>query len=273
MRSLLSAFRLFLFLLGTFVLIPVHLAVKALTGSMICVRIWPRLVRSIFGLKLRFVGQPFYDANMRTAFLSNHISYLDIVILASRLQASFVAKSEVASWPLFGFLARLQNTVFVDRRRTATAASKAAIGDALNNKRRSVIIFPEGTSTDGRTVAPFKSALLDVFLDSGAAVRIQPVAIVLDAVDGRRPDDQPTRDLYAWWRPETTLVPHLWAFGHVWRTDLTVHFLEPLEISRFADRKALARAAHDMVCAVVEAGVKPPFTDVPVAQLDRAMVS
>ena len=273
MRSVLSALRLMLFLLGTFVLVPVHIVIKTATGSMVCVRIWPRMVRFMFGIRLRFVGQPFYDAAIRTAFLSNHISYLDIIILASRLDASFVAKSEVASWPLFGFLARLQNTVFVDRRRTATAASRTAIGHALNNKKRNVIIFPEGTSTDGRSVAPFKSALLDVFLDAGAGVRVQPVAIVLDAVDGRRPDDQSTRDLYAWWWPETTLVPHLWAFGRVWRTDLTVHFLEPFEISRFADRKALAKAAHDMVCAVVEAGVKPPFTDVPVAQLDRAMVS
>ena len=273
MRNALSALRLTLFLLGTFMLIPVHMGIKTVSGSMVCARIWPRLVRFIFGIRVRFVGQPFDAANMRTAFLSNHVSYLDIIILASRLNASFVAKSEVASWPLFGFLARLQNTVFVDRRRTASAASKEAIGDALNNKKRNVIIFPEGTSTDGRSVAPFKSALLDVFLDAGAGVRIQPVAIVLDAVDGRRPDEQSTRDLYAWWRPETTLVPHLFAFGRVWCTDLTVHFLEALETSRFSDRKVMASVAHDMVCAVVEAGVKPPLSDVPVAQLDRAMVS
>ena len=94
-------------------------------------------------------------------FAANHVSYLDITVLGSLLDASFIAKTEVAGWPLFGWLARLQRSVFIDRRARSTAhqrdsiAARLAAGEAL-------ILFPEGTSGDGNRLLPFKSALFSV---------------------------------------------------------------------------------------------------------------
>ncbi len=109
----------------------------------------------ILGFHVRPVGEP--TALRPALFASNHVSYTDITVLGSLILGSFVAKAEVARWPLFGWLAKLQRTVFVDRRVRSTAfqrdalTARLAAGDAL-------ILFPEGTRGDGNRVLPFKSA-------------------------------------------------------------------------------------------------------------------
>ena len=97
-------------------------------------------------------GQP-------TLFLSNHVSYFDITVLGALIDGSFVAKSEVAGWPLFGMLAKLQRTVFVVRRQGQAGAQRDAVAERLT-RGENLIVFPEGTSGDGTRALPFKSSLL-----------------------------------------------------------------------------------------------------------------
>ncbi len=272
MRDIIALLRLVLFVLVTFVLVPVHLLVVVTTRSMAVTHAWHRAMARIFAIRVRWVGNTDPANGKPRAYVCNHVSYLDIIAMGGRMEASFVAKSEVASWPLFGYLAKLQNTIFIERRRGALEASHLALAQALKSGR-DIVLFAEGTSTDGRTVLPFKPALFDVFYEQGVTASVVPVALVLERVDGRVPVTQADRDVYAWWRPETTLVPHLWAFARTRGVQVAVHVLDGLDPATFADRKILAKAAHDKVCAVVEAALKPPVPDVPVAQLDRAMVS
>ena len=124
--------------------------------------------------------------------------------------ASFIAKTEVAGWPLFGWLARLQRSVFIDRRARSTAhqrdsiAARLAAGEAL-------ILFPEGTSGDGNRLLPFKSALFSVADHAPAtagAVTVQPVSIAYTRLDGM-PLGRALRPFFAWYG-SMSLAPHLW---------------------------------------------------------------
>ncbi len=252
-----AVMRFMLFIAGTLVLLVPHLVVRAVTGNLGMTRAWHRFACFCFGIRARYNGTPRQpNPDKSTArpviFLCNHISYLDIIVLGAGLDAIFVAKSEVASWPAFGFLSKTQNTIFIPRKRAALEASKKAIADVLH-QGRNIILFGEGTSTDGRTVLPFKPGLLDILFDGGAAADIQPVAITIESINGKPPLDQPTRDTYAWWRPEDTLAPHLWNFAKSGGAVIAVDFLPPLTPSDFPDRKALATRAHDGVAAILAA--------------------
>src|SRR5271163_1863095 len=119
----------------------------------------------MLGFRVRLIGRP--TAERPVLFAANHVSYTDITILGSLIPGSFIAKAEVAKWPLFGWLAKLQRTVFVDRRIRSTAQQRDAIADRLA-ARDALILFPEGTSGDGNFVLPFKSSLFSVVFGRGS---------------------------------------------------------------------------------------------------------
>jgi 1-acyl-sn-glycerol-3-phosphate acyltransferase len=161
-----------------------------------------------------------------------------------------VAKHEVARWPLFGTLARLQETVFIERaRRSQTVEARDLIrtrlldGDAL-------VLFPEGTSDDGNQVLPFKSALLgaaelELGTDAQGRVRhvpIQPVSIAYVGLYGL-PMSRDLRPLIAWYG-DMDLLPHLWEALKAGPFEAVVEFHEPLSMSPETSRKAVAVAAE-----------------------------
>jgi 1-acyl-sn-glycerol-3-phosphate acyltransferase len=194
-----------------------------------------------FGLKIEIAGTPVKDR--QTLFVANHVSYFDILALGSLLRASFVAKADVARWPLFGLLARECQTIFIDRKRAAAAHGKNLLADALASGK-SLIVFPEGTSTDGAAVLPFKSTLFAAAADA-PDLMVQPVTIELvSTATGQR-------DLYAW-HGDMTLAPHLWAFAKNGGAHVRVHFHAPHAAAAFADRKALARLCHEAVAGPLQ---------------------
>ena len=142
-------------------------------------------------------------------FACNHMSYSDIAILGSLLPASFVAKAEVANWPLFGLLAKLQRTVFIDRRATKATEQRDEMICRLEGGD-SMILFPEGTSSDGNKVLPFKSALFGVAQvePHGQPLLVQPVSLAYTRLDGM-PVGRALRPYFAWYGA-MTLVSHFW---------------------------------------------------------------
>jgi lyso-ornithine lipid O-acyltransferase len=189
----------------------------------------------ILGLDIRQIGD---RTNARPVlFASNHVSYLDITVLGSLIPGSFVAKSEVAGWPLFGWLAKLQRSVFVDRQVRSTAqqrdaiAGRLAAGDAL-------ILFPEGTSGDGNFILPFKSALFSVVFNSEQPVVVQPVSIAYTRLDGL-PIGRMLRPFFAWYG-DMDLAPHVWRLIGLGTIEAAVEFHPPVAVADFASRKALA---------------------------------
>jgi 1-acyl-sn-glycerol-3-phosphate acyltransferase len=154
-----------------------------------------RRVLRVLNVRLEVCGRPPPGGFL----VSNHLGYLDILVLGACAPCTFVAKREVRGWPVFGWFARLAGTVFVDRgRRTDTACAVAAMRHAAGNGAL-VVLFPEGTSSDGASVLPFKSSLLEP-LAEGKACGVAHLAYAL--AEGSAADE------VCYWR-DMTLAPHL----------------------------------------------------------------
>lgn len=194
--------------------------------------------------------------------LSNHASWLDISVLGAIAPVVFVAKSEVANWPVFGWLAKLQRTVFIERDRrhktgeaTRTMADRLLGGDA-------VVLFPEGTSSDGIRILPFRSALIGAVHHAiGDAahhdqVIVQPVSLAYVRYGGI-PIGRALRDKVAWYG-EADLVPHLLNVLASGAVDITVSWGEPVPYGMNTDRKQIARDAETSVRRMTALALRSP---------------
>jgi len=205
----------------------------------------------LFGIRVRTIGTPIQGKGV--LMVSNHTSYFDILTLSSVARVSFVAKNEVAGWPFFGSLARLQETIFISRdRRAKTGEARDQIrerllaGDAL-------VLFAEGTSDDGNRVLPFKSALMgaaEAIMGRDASghdvhVPVQPVSISYVGLHGL-PMGRENRALFAWYG-DMELVPHLWEAMKAGPIDVVIEFHPPLDIDQAGGRKELAQLAEAAV--------------------------
>jgi 1-acyl-sn-glycerol-3-phosphate acyltransferase len=204
-----------------------------------------RICCRILGLKLEVHGRP---VKKRPSLLvANHTSYLDIEVLGSLIGGCFVAKSEVASWPLFGWLARLQRTVFVDRRRGSTGDQRDQINERLQGGDR-LILFPEGTSGDGNRVLAFKSALFSVAerrVDD-EPLTVQPVSVAY-ARFSNLPMDRDLRPYFAWYG-DMYLATHVWRMVKLGGATVVVQFHDPVTIETVGGtRRALAEHCHGVV--------------------------
>ena len=209
--------------------------------------IWQRGVCRIFGLKINVTGAAILT--QQAVFCSNHVSYLDIPVIGSVLKASFVAKSEVEGWPIFGFLSKLQQTVFISRKRSDSMRAAAKIGEALA-EGKNIILFPEGTSGDGADVLPVKASMLAPIVDVDTAT-VQPLTVKLISADGidvntENEQAKQARDLYAWYG-DMDMAPHLWAFAKTKGAVLELVFHAPIATKEFNDRKELASYCEENI--------------------------
>jgi 1-acyl-sn-glycerol-3-phosphate acyltransferase len=199
-------------------------------------RLSGRLLRT-FHIKTRAIG------SVPTAGLlvCNHLSYLDIIVLASLTPCLFVAKDEVRRWPVFGWFARRAGTIFVHRNKSSQAAQSAKEIAAALRGGALVVLFPEGTSSGGETVLPFKSSLLEPATRDTHALTAGLVAYEL--ADGSVSED------VCYWK-NMTLVPHLINLLSKRAIRAAVGFTEIRRAS--ASRKELARQLHSEVLRLKE---------------------
>jgi lyso-ornithine lipid O-acyltransferase len=253
-----SLVRLALYFLFTLVLMPAQ-AVALLLGVKSWLRIpmwYHEMCRRLLGFELDIQGTMTDDRPV--LFVSNHSSYLDITILGSIVPGSFVAKSEVATWPLFGWLAKLQRTVFVDRRRRTTHNQRDEMGRRLH-AGDSLILFPEGTSNDGNRILPFRSALFSVAERSvdgtprDKHLTIQPLSLAYTHLNGI-PIGRAYRPYLAWYG-DMSLFSHLWRAAGLGRITVRINFHEPVDLARFGSRKALSSYCQDTIAAGVAAAL------------------
>jgi 1-acyl-sn-glycerol-3-phosphate acyltransferase len=217
-----------------------------------------RTVCRLLGVRINLLGN---FAPGPALIVANHVSWLDICVITAITPVVFVAKREVSTWPIFGLLARLQRSVFIDRtRRTATVAANRAIGERLADGDR-VVLFAEGTSSDGNRVLPFRSSLIAaVEMAAGRTapgdIAIQPAAIAYTAGNGV-PLGRRHRPRVAWYG-DLDLLPHLAAIIRRGAIDVTISAGEPINADAVVDRKATARdleaqVRHLMVTALRKA--------------------
>ncbi|MCX7644210.1 MAG: 1-acyl-sn-glycerol-3-phosphate acyltransferase [Rhodobacteraceae bacterium] len=202
-----------------------------------------RMAFVILGMRHSVRGRPMAGHG---ALVANHASWLDIFALNACDLVYFVSKAEVRGWPGIGWLARATGTLFINRDGREAAAQKALFEARLDAGHR-LLFFPEGTSTDGLRVLPFKTTLFAAFLTPHLreTCAIQPVTVIYTAPEGAHPA------FYGWWG-EMDFAGHLLrVLAQRRQGSVEVVFHEPLPVAAFADRKALARAAEDRVRAAL----------------------
>jgi 1-acyl-sn-glycerol-3-phosphate acyltransferase len=205
-----------------------------------------RVLCSLLRIRVRVHGAPMRDRAV--LYVSNHVSWADILVIGSVAPVAFVAKREVASWPLVGITAKIQRTVFVDRTRRHQAAE--AVADIVKRLKDgvSVVLFAEGTSSDGNRVLPFRSALLGAVEEASAHagnILIQPMSISYTGLHGI-PMGRQHRPLVAWYG-DLDFLPHIKVFIEHGAVDAVVSYGEAVPVDIAADRKAMSKRLENSV--------------------------
>lgn len=212
-------------------------------------QVYFRMHRAVAGPRVTRFGSP-RAGNRRdggTLIVSNHTSHFDPEVIGCDIPCVFIAKAEVAEWPIFGWLARAAGCVFIDRtRRSGTGKESRAIAARLA-EGDNVVLFPEGTTSDGRRLLPFKSALFAAAqpVEEGQEIWVQPTTITYRAVGGL----PLTRDLRAKvaWYGDMPFISHKFIAYGLHPIDATVRFHEPVRLSDFPSRKALANYCRAVI--------------------------
>lgn len=192
---------------------------------------WPRrflaLCARAIGMRVEICGAPL---TRDVFFIANHVSWIDILALGGASGCAFVSRDDVARWPLVGWLAAQNNTIFVARdRRGAVGGQIATLRQAVA-RHQPVALFPEGTTGDGRTLLPFKPALFAVLMPPPRDMRIQPVWIDYGARTGP----------IAWYGEESAGANMTRVLNLPGRSVVRLHFLAPIDPGDHPDRKAIA---------------------------------
>jgi 1-acyl-sn-glycerol-3-phosphate acyltransferase len=235
-------------LLWTMPAMPVQALCLLLPGrpKVAFARLYWALFCRLLGLRVRVIGEVARRTTTRpVVFVSNHSSWVDVPALGGVLDGCFVTKGQVAGWPVIGTIARLGRSVFVTRHRRTTAREL----DDMRGRLRAgdnLVLFPEGTSSDGSRVLPFHSSFLAVAEAAGGPPPlIQPVSIVYDRLGGL-PTGRASRPVFAWYG-DMDIASHFWRLGQHKGLRVTVLLHAPLDPARFADRKALSQALWRVV--------------------------
>lgn len=212
-----------------------------------CSMLWARALCRIFGIRLFIRG---HFKEMRHCFIvSNHVSYLDILALASVRPSVFISKQEVKDWPLLGWLAQLGGAIFVDRNSKRSSLKALHEVEKVISCKVSIAIFPEGTTSDGSEIKEFKSSFFDV--PARLKIPVQPVSIKYLSSNGNNP--------IAWYG-DMYLLPHLWKILGMRYIDVSLYFNPVIKdvktgFSRAQPRKTLSSISHKSI----KDGLSMPF--------------
>jgi 1-acyl-sn-glycerol-3-phosphate acyltransferase len=253
------AFALIVLLLATLVLLPIQLVCLHfdLKIRRRIPRLWHRVACFVLGLRVTVHGTP--EKGRPLLLAANHASWKDILVLGSVTDVVYIAKAEVRRWPVFGVLARLQATIFVEREQ------RQKTGDQVDEIARRladgeiVVLFPEGTTSDGNRLLEIKTSLFGAAASAvphapEGVVHIQPVSIAYTGVHGMAMG-RFHRPLAAW-PGDIALLPHLLGVAREGAVDVDVDFGERVDYSRASNRKQVSRAVEARIRAMLGARLR-----------------
>lgn len=228
-------------LLWTLLASPVQAVLLLLPGrpKIVFVRWYFAVLCWLIGLRIQVVGAPARGPSV--LYLSNHSSWVDILVLGAVLDGAFVAKAEVGQWPVVGWLSSLRQTVYVSRKRGSTGGEADAMRERLGTGQN-LILFPEGTSNDGTRTLPFRSSFLSI---ADKARTVQPISLVYDRVGGL-PACRRDRPIFAWYG-DMEMGAHAWRLLRRPGMRATVLMHEATDPAAFANRKVLTAAVQQVV--------------------------
>lgn len=251
MNNLRAVFKLLLFTLWSIPTVAaqcVLLAVHKGRWSYVIPRLWHRGLCRVFEMQVKVTGVPLPPHGQPVMYVGNHTSHFDIMAIGKILEASFVAKNDVAKWPIAGFLAKLQHTAFISRASRDALKEKHSLQSYLK-AGRSIILFPEGTTNNGYDLLPFKSSLFSLALEhdlTGGQLRIQPFSLRLHPKHGKTGEQDVRR--YPWaFDDHTPMAVHMMRFLGGRGVIIELVFHDAIDPKNYDDRKSLCRAAEKMV--------------------------
>lgn len=221
-------------------LLPLHVIWHLLKLPSPWAMLFLRIAARALGARVSVYGKPL---RRNVFFVANHISWHDIPILAGITGSAFVAQDGVRDWPVIGWLAKLNRTIFISRTDKQNVAQQVAELRQAIAENWSVTLFPEGTTSDGRELLPFKQSLFATLAPPPKPMMIQPVLLDF-GTDGR--------DI-AWLGEETGWESAWRAFTRPGNYDVGVHFLEPFDPSALADRKVVCALARSRLATALSA--------------------
>ncbi len=203
-----------------------------------------RMLLRIIGVRYTVKGAP--STRRPLLLVSNHSSYIDILILGAELPVRFTPKTEIGGWPGIGWICRLTQCVFIDRRASKTAENRAKLHAELA-KGEIISLFPEGTTNDGKRVLPFRSSYFSLAEEEfgGRKLAVQPACVRYTHVTGI-PIDSFQMPLIAWYG-DMELVPHIGQLLKLGPIKAELIYGEAVDMSAFKDRKALAAHCEQVV--------------------------
>ena len=202
--------------------------------------VFHKILLKILGIKVKLIGK---NASVRPLILAgNHTSYLDIIILGSIMPICFIAKEDIKHWFLFGFLAKMQNTIFIKRKNYKTLENLNSINKELDNKS-AIVLFPEGTTNTGKKVLNFKSSLFNLF-EKNSTLRLQNFSLCYTHVNNM-PIDNRTRPQISWYG-EMNIINHLSNFLKLSCVNATIVF-HPMLPTKGLDRKSISTSSIKQV--------------------------
>jgi len=238
--------RVSLLVLSLLVCVPLHYLYRVFAYGSPFPMLWLRLAARICGARVLRTGTAL---RRDVVFLANHVSWLDILAIAGASGTAFVAKAEAAAVPVVGWLARLNRTVFVQRESRMDVAEQInAVREALADNW-SVTIFPEGTTTDGQSLLPFKSSMLKILEPPPPGVMVQPVLIDYGAL----------AEEIGWVGAESGLDNGKRILARAGSFPVKLHFLEPFAPADNPGRKAIAARARAEIEAELRAALGKPL--------------
>ncbi len=243
-----AASRLVLLTLSFAIMLPPYLLIFVTASRRIWrpyAAVWFRIASRLFGIRYRVKGR---QTRQQPALLvSNHVSYLDIPLFGAVTNGTFISRADVADWPLFGFLAKISDTTFIERIPAKVRLHRQQLAERLE-KGQTLMLFAEGSTSNGAEVLPFKSALFSVAdaIDEDMALTIQPVTIAYIRMRDGAPLNGGQRSLYGWYG-DMELVPHIKTVLGLKGVEVEITFHEPITAESFANRKELAAFCQQQV--------------------------
>lgn len=220
-------------------------------------KIWPMGLHSIYcrimGIEVVVRGKIY--KKHPCLYVANHSSYADIMVLGSLVKGSFIAKKEIEKWPVFGYMTSLQESIFVERKREHAATQSKQVKQRLLDGDN-LMVFPEGTSSDGNGVLPFKSSLFSL-VQNVEGLAIQPISITYAQIDGI-PMGTGLRPRVAWYG-DMTMLPHLWGLLGLGKIKVIVDFNPPLiDEVKTLGRKEIAVVTREAIVHSHERALREP---------------
>ncbi|MCJ8149156.1 lysophospholipid acyltransferase family protein [Shinella sedimenti] len=253
------ALGVFVLLAVTLLLLPLQLLGLRFNWKIrrVLPRFWHRVACRVLGIRVRVHGT--LETKRPLLLAANHASWKDILVLGSVADVVYIAKSDVRDWPVFGILARLQATIFVEReQRQKTGEQVNEIAERLT-AGEIVVLFPEGTTSDGNRLLEVKSSLFGAAASAvphapDGIVHIQPVSIAYTGLHGmamgryHRP--------IAAWPGDIELLPHLMGILRAGAVDVDVDFGERVDYERTSNRKEVSRTVEARIRAMLGARLR-----------------